>query len=258
MKYIEHPQREIAYLKYVNRENDFRHTYYDEEMKQYRLMQAGDYSGVEESTKMMLRNQNTNLSTDPVRNIKYLFIACVTITTRFAIEGGLDSETAYNTSDLYIRKLDSLQTVENVMDLHREMFTFFTKLMENLKKNAVFSKPVLFCMDYIDTHLHMKISTSDLARQVGLNRSYLSTLFKKETGSSIANYILARRIETAKQMLLYSEFSFSQISEILSFSSQSHFIKHFKAVIGVTPGEFVKLHYRDSLKAADRNCQTKN
>ena len=250
MKYIEHPQREIAYLKYVNRENDFRHTYYDEEMKQYRLMQSGDYSGVEESAGMMLRNQNTNLSVDPVRNIKYLFIACVTITTRFAIEGGLDSETAYNTSDLYIRKVDDLWTIDEVMRLHREMFTFFTKLMAELKKESVFSKPVLQCMDYIDTHLHMKISTSDLAGLVDLNRSYLSTLFKKETGNTIAEYILIRRIETAKQMLIYSEFSASQISEILSFSSQSHFIRHFRSFVGMTPREYVKLHFRDNLKAA--------
>lgn len=70
-KKIPDPERQLAYLAYVNRENDFQHHAYDEEMKQYRLMQSGDPAAVEESQQMMRRNLAVGLSSDPVQNAKF-------------------------------------------------------------------------------------------------------------------------------------------------------------------------------------------
>lgn len=210
----------------------------------------GDMAGVEESTRMMTRNFTVNLSDDAVRNVKYLFIACVTLATRFAIEGGLESETAYNISDLYIKRMDERGSVDEVMELHREMFTYFTRRMAELGKQSVYSKPVLQCMDHIEQCLHLRIRTQELADYVGLNRNYLSTLFRKETGSTISEYILQRRIDTAKNMLRYSSYSAAQIGSILAFSSQSHFIRCFKKLTGMTPNEYQKRHFRESIHAA--------
>lgn len=243
--------RRVAYMAYLDRENNTRHHYFDEEMKQYRLMQAGDPGAVEESAAMMRRMQEQlRLSRDPLLNVKYLFVANITIATRFAIEGGMDSETAYNSSDLYISGLERCRTPEEVLELHREMFGYFTRHMTSIKKDRVYSRPVIQCMDYIDLHLHMPVRLAELADYVKLNASYLSVLFKKETGSSVSEYILNRRLDTAKNMLLYSEYSASQISEILTFSSQSHFIRAFKKREGMTPREYRLLHDRDSLQAA--------
>ena len=243
--------RRVAYMAYVDRENNTRHHYFDEEMKQYRLMQSGDPSAAEESAAMMKRAQaQMRLSQDPLLNVKYLFVANITITTRFAIEGGMDSETAYNSSDLYITGLERCHTPEEVLELHREMFSYFTRHMASIKKDRVYSQPVIQCMEYIDLHLHMPIRLAELAEHVKLNPSYLSVLFKKETGVPVSEYVLNRRIDTAKNMLLYSEYSASQISEILTFSSQSHFIRVFKKKEGMTPREYQVLHDRDSLRAA--------
>ncbi len=244
--------RRVAYMAYVDRENNTRHHYFDEEMKQYRLMQSGDPSAVEESAAMMKRTQaQMRLSQDPLLNVKYLFVANITITTRFAIEGGMDSETAYNSSDLYITGLERCHTPEEVLELHREMFSYFIRHMASLKKDRVYSRRVIQCMEYIDLHLHMPIRLTELAEHAQLNPSYLSVLFKKETGVPVSEYVLNRRIDIAKNMLLYSEYSASQISEILTFSSQSHFIRVFKKKEGMTPREYKVLHDRDSLRAAE-------
>ncbi len=252
-KKIPDPDRQVAYLAYMNRENDFQHHGYSEEMKQYQLMQAGDPEAVEESQRMMQRNISVGLSTDPVRNIKYLFIANITLHTRFAIEGGLDKETAYNISDMYIRKMDLCQSVEEVMELHREMTGYFTGRMANLKKEKVFSRPVIQCINYIEANLHIPIRIQDLANHVSLNPTYLATVFKKETGRTIADYILRRRIDTACNMLRYSEYSASQISEILAFSSQSYFIRCFRQIKGMTPYDYVQRHSEENIDAARMN-----
>ena len=249
-KKIPDPDKQLAYLAYVNRENDFQHHGYAEEMKQYQLMQAGDPEAVEEGQRMMRRTLTNRLSTDPVRNVKYLLVANITLQTRFAIEGGLDSETAYNISDMYIRKMDLCQSVDEVMELHREMTAYFTETMAKLAKASVFSKPVIQCINYIEAHLHTPIRIQKLAETVSLNPTYLSTVFKKETSMTIADYILRRRIDTACNMLRYSEYSASQISEILAFSSQSYFIRCFRRIKGMTPLEYVQKHSEKSIQAA--------
>ena len=251
-KKIPDPEKQLAYLAYINRENDFRHHAYDEEMKQYRLMQDGDPEAAEESRRMMLRGLAVGLSKDPVRNAQYLFIANITIATRFAIEGGLSAETAYNASDMYIRKLDACESADEVMDLHREMFAWFTTKMAGLKTETVYSKPVVQCMHYIDAHLHTALRVPDLADAVSLSPAYLSTLFKKETGKPVSRYVMERRIHAACNMLRYSDYPSSQISEILAFSSQSHFIRCFREAMGMTPHEYRQRHFDENLESAKK------
>ena len=83
-------------------------------------------------------------------------------------------------------------------------------------------------MDYIHYHLHEKITVPILAEHVHLNPTYLSELFKRETGTAISQYITDKRMEAAENMLKYSEYSFDEIAQILAYRSQSHFSKVFK------------------------------
>ena len=78
----------------------------------------------------------------------------------------------------------------------------------------------------------------DVADHVGVSRTYFSTLFKKETGTGVAAYITNKRMEAARNMLQHSDFSYAEISQILAFSSQSHFSKVFKDHTGMTPREY--------------------
>ncbi len=250
MKRIPDPDRQVAYLAYINRENEFQHHGYSEEMKQYTMMQAGDPAAVDESQRMMRKSLPIGLSADPLRNAQYLFVASITIATRFAIEGGLDAETAYNISDLYIRRLDPCQTEEDVLELHREMFAYFTSRMAEAGRKKPYIRPVAECVEYIEAHLHMPVRIDEVAEHVHMSPSYLSVLFRKETGKAFSDYVMFRRIETAENMLLYSDYSSTEISEILAFSSQSYFIRCFRKWTGMTPKEYRRKHYLKGMKAA--------
>lgn len=231
-------EKELRYLEYLHREAEYRHHTNAEDMYQYDLLRMGDPRAVKEGVRMFSSDLTGHISDDPLRNYKYLFVAAVTLASRSAIAGGMDTERAYNISDLYIQKMDALQSVEEVKTLHADMLAFYTREMAKLDKVNVYSKPVVLCIDYIYNHLHEAIRTEDLAEQVGLNRSYLSTLFKKETGQTVSGYILSKRMEAAKNMLKFSDYSYAEIASILAFSSQSHFIRAFRAQTGYTPKEF--------------------
>lgn len=237
-------EKELRYLEYLHREAEYRHHTNAEDMYQYDLLRMGDPRAVKEGVRMFSSNLTGHISDDPLRNYKYLFVAAATLACRSAIAGGMDTERAYNISDLYILKMDALQSVEEVKTLHADMLAFYTKEMAKLDKVNVYSKPIVLCIDYIYNHLHEAIRTEDLAAHTGLNRSYLSTLFKKETGQTVSGYILSKRMEAAKNMLKFSDYSYAEIASILAFSSQSHFIRAFRAQTGYTPKEFRDKYFR--------------
>ena len=103
-------------------------------------------------------------------------------------------------------------------------------------------------MDYIYYHLHEKITLQTLAEAVGLTPNYLASLFKKEKGVTVQQYIRSRRIEAAKNMLLYSDYSATEISAFLAFSSASHFIRIFREETGMTPKQYQQKNFRRHTK----------
>ena len=236
--------KQVAYLEYVNRENSFHHHRYDNEMLQYEYLAKGDSRAIEESERMIRSAETGHLSDDPLKNLLYLCICNITLVTRFAIEGGMDAEKAYNASDLYIQKYDKARSTEEFYNLHREMIEYYVRAVSAAKKENVYSKPVIQCMDYIQIHLHEAIVVRDLAGMCGLNESYLSVLFKRETGVNITEYVVIKRMETAENMLKYSDFTLSEISDILHFSSYSHFARTFRKYYDTSPKKYRDTHYR--------------
>ncbi len=237
-------EKQLRYMEFIHRETAERHHTHTEDMYQYNLLRMGDPRAVAEGVRMFGSSLPGHVSDDPVRNYKYLFVASITLASRSAIAGGMEAERAYNISDLYILKMDTLQSVEEIRALHADMFAFYTQEMAALDQVNVYSKPVTQCLDYIYHHLHESIRVKDLAGFVNLNESYLSTLFKKETGYSISAYILSKRMEAAQNMLKFSNYSYAEISATLAFSSQSHFSHVFKQYTGYTPRAYRNRFFR--------------
>ena len=117
---------------------------------------------------------------------------------------------------------------------------------DEVKKEGVFSRPVVLAQDYIRAHLSERIRVSELADVVGLNESYLSTLFKRETGLSVTEYVQRERIATAKNMLKYSDYTAQQIATALGFSSQSYFTKVFRQTTGHTPTDYRRRYHHST------------
>lgn len=150
-------EKKLRYMEYLHRENSDRHHTHTEDMYQYDLLRMGDPGAVEEGVRMFSSSLPGHISEDPLRNYKYLFVASITLASRSAISGGMDAERAYNISDLYILKMDTLQSIDEVNALHADMFAFYTREMAAMDKVRVYSKPIVLCIDYIYEHLHETI-----------------------------------------------------------------------------------------------------
>ena len=229
-----------------NSESEAFHRPMEEEYSFYTAVKNGDMEFVR---KNLDEGDFTNpegmgiLSKSPLTNLKYHFVVTVAMITRHCVEGGLELEQAYRLSDFYILKMDSCTTVKAIAELHKDMVLDFTGKMLLLQKNAIISKPIVLCTDYIYNHINERITINELANFTELSPSYLSRLFKQNLGISVSDYIREKKIEKATNLLKYSDISVIEISNYLAFSSQSHFIQTFEKYMGLTPKKYRDIHY---------------
>ena len=94
----------------------------------------------------------------------------------------------------------------------------------------------------IDERLHKTLSVSALADELGLDRSYLCSIFKRELGCSPQQYILKRKIEQAKYFLSSTAENVKYIALSLGYDDPFVFSRAFKKVTGVSPSHWRETH----------------
>ena len=217
-----------------------------EEFKFYHSVASGDIEEVKRNCENGRFTEEEGvgiLSRDPVVNLKYHFVITTAMITRLCSQKGMEHEQAFGLSDFYIKKLDDIHTEQGVRELHDEMVMVYAKKMRRALRKDTNSKHVNACKEYIYAHIVERITIEDLAAQFGVSASYLSRLFKKETGISVSAYIREQKIEVAKNLLRFSDCPLIEIANRLAFSSQSHFIQQFREMVGVTPKKYREEHY---------------
>jgi AraC family transcriptional regulator len=93
-------------------------------------------------------------------------------------------------------------------------------------------------VEYIEEHLDAGPTLEELAAVARLSPYYFARQFKRATGLPPHQYLLARRVERAQQLLREGDLSLAEVAACAGFSDQSQFSHHFKRLVGVTPGQF--------------------
>ncbi|MGI6010290.1 MAG: response regulator [Ruminococcus sp.] len=101
-------------------------------------------------------------------------------------------------------------------------------------------KPVKLVKSYIQDHFSEPIKLEELAEMVGFNSAYFSTMFRKETGQTLTEYILEVRMEQAKELLKQKDIKINHIPEMIGMGDAKYFSKQFKKVSGLTPSQYRK------------------
>ncbi|MFH0070760.1 helix-turn-helix domain-containing protein [Peribacillus sp. NPDC056705] len=203
-----------------------------------KLKDIFDYSIVGEAELGLLSKRNR------LRSEKNLMITGIALVCRAAIEGGLNDETAFTLSDFYIQQLEDLGSLKAILKLTEGAIIDFTNRVHQLNKEK-YSATITACQHYIYDHLYDDITLDYLAQMCRLSPNYLSSLFKKEVGKPISEYIQRQRVDEAKKLLLLTNYSISDIGTWLNFNDQSYFIKIFKKYTGLTPRQFRNDHFSD-------------
>jgi AraC family transcriptional regulator len=94
-------------------------------------------------------------------------------------------------------------------------------------------------IDYIEDHLDSGLSLEDLAAEARLSPYHFARQFRTATGLPPHQFVISRRVERARLLMQQGgEISLAQVASRVGFSDQSQFSRHFKRLVGVTPGRF--------------------
>jgi AraC family transcriptional regulator len=94
--------------------------------------------------------------------------------------------------------------------------------------------------DYIEDRLAEPLSLDELAAVLGISSSHLKTQFRRATGLPVHQYVIRRRVERARGLLLRTDLPITDIAFEAGFAHQSHMARHVRRVLGVAPAELRK------------------
>ena len=233
-------------VELLSPESEIVHRSQNDELLFYRQVASGDVEAIMENCRQhrFLDKEGVGtLSKDPVTNLKYHFVVTAALISRICTENGMEMELSFRLSDYYIGKLDYVTDEAGIEKWHNKMVLDYTRRMQLLKQSSSLSRPVSECMNYIYTHIKDRITIEDLAAATGNSPSYISRLFKSEVGIPVSEYIRKVKLDKAKNLLRFSDFTLVEIASYLSFSSQSHFIKLFRDETKMTPKKYRSKYY---------------
>ncbi len=119
-----------------------------------------------------------------------------------------------------------------------EMLTRLLRIHNEANANQATPADLQAVLSFINGHLSHKITLDDLLTVAHLDKTYFSKRFKRYMGITPMAYIRKARIEKAKNLMVFSDMSITQISEALGFQSIHHFSKVFRNDTGINPREY--------------------
>lgn len=138
----------------------------------------------------------------------------------------------------------TLDSAANLSDLCRQFSDLFCTYFSQQKQQLYQHEHLAIqrVKEYIAENYIQPLRLDDIAAHVHLNASYLSSLFKKETGSSITNYLTMFRLETSKKLLKSTDQTVAEISYAVGFLDAKYFTKLFSKEVGISPTQYRRLY----------------
>lgn len=144
--------------------------------------------------------------------------------------------------ELGVAILQTQVTDEVYHSVKEALEPFGFELMDDKKSQVIeqIKDAIIELVHYKDSDL--KVNLSDyLASKLNRDYSSLSKLFSEVTNTTIEKYLIAQKIERAKELLVYGELSLNEIADKLNYSSAAYLSAQFKSVTGLTPSYFKKI-----------------
>lgn len=179
--------------------------------------------------------------TDPIRNLKNYCIIMNTLLRKAAEQGGVHPLYLDRASTDFARRIELVSAANDTRELMNDMFHSYCRLVKTHSLRQ-YSPPVQKIIALIDTDPAGDLSLNSLAKTQGLNASYLSSLFRRETGETVTGHINRKRMQLAMRLLSSTRLQIQTIAQHCGIPDVNYFSKLFKKITGKSPKE-----YRQSL-----------
>lgn len=176
---------------------------------------------------------------DPVRNMKNYLIISNTLLRKAAEMGSVHPFYIDGVSTDFAKKIEQIKSVPDASELMREMVRKYCALVKK-HSSRNYSLLVQKVITIVDADLTADLSLKRFAELLSVNASYLSALFKKETGKNLTEYVAEKRIKNAAYLLRTTSLQIQTVAQHCGIYDVNYFAKTFKKHTGKTPKEYRK------------------
>lgn len=173
-------------------------------------------------------------TTNNLRDVKDYTITLNTLLRKAAEKAGVHPIHIDSYSNCNIVMLEKLNSVEQCMVAQRKIVLGYCQIVKE-HQHKVHSPLIRRVIAYIETDLGADLTLKSLSSHLGVNASYLSTLFSKEMGTSLTDYVNNLRISHAKTLLENTDIPIKSIALRCGIGDIHYFTRLFKRICGMTP-----------------------
>ena len=148
--------------------------------------------------------------------------------------------TAGETQKLFEELLETYSSRELTapVRLNALLLSLLAQLFESVYARKKYCPAVEKSIAYMEEHFAQDITLEELGKQAGYSRLHFLRLFKKDTGSTPHDFLTVLRLNHAKQLLIHTDQTLSEIGGACGFGSDAHFKTLFRNKTGLTPGNY--------------------
>ena len=169
-----------------------------------------------------------------LRDKKDLTITLNSLMRKAAEQAGVHPIHIDSFSNQSIKQIEQLESPEQCHSFQRKLALGYCRLVKKYSISG-YSLPVQKAITYITTDLSADLGLKALAGKLNVTPSYLSSLFRKETGTTLTDYVNQQRIAHAQHLLLNTSFPIKSIAQQCGIADLNYFVRMFKRAVGVTP-----------------------
>ena len=174
---------------------------------------------------------------DPLRNKKNYMIIMNTLLRKAAEQGRVHPIYLDSISSSFALKIESLTSLADSTPLTQDMVKAYCRLVRTHSMRN-YSPLVQKVITLIDSDLSANLTLSTIAKGQNVSSGYLCSLFKKETGTTVTEFIRDRRIKLACNLLRTTHLQIQTIAMHCGITDLQYFSKTFKKLVGLTPKEY--------------------
>ncbi len=227
-------KEELLYHMYQQDLPQKNHQYIDEE-RIVNLVREGDEVYLKENIDEIWPTCSRIVPESIKKSEEYLAVITIALVSRAAIEGGMTSQESFRLSDLYLREIAHKTTMKEIRNTRNQAVIEYARRVRKIKEEGSEKIVVENAKSFITVNIFKKISLRDVAKALGMNKSYVGRVFRESEGMTVVRYIQREKVKMAENMLKYSDRTVVEIADYIQFVNQSYFGKIFKRETGLSP-----------------------
>lgn len=183
-----------------------------------------------------IKNGLPHMLDDPLMEWKFYLVGLLTYITYFLNDSGV-VENYYDHSRVeFTKEVYNAQSVEQCEEILRKIARFFSEREQEPERTL--SPLVRKIITDVDTDLKEPLTLQYFSEKLGVNGSYLSNLFRRETGKTITQYVTDQRLKHAENLLRYTNKPVRSVAVEVGIGDAQYFSRLFRKKTGMKPTEY--------------------